>query len=134
MSSRRSSRRRDGNDGKQTLEIAKLGGRDHTLKLSKDPDTASKELFAYFREHFPGCTAIAKNAVIFNVGAGSKHSVALSPGVVTAYGGRTTCSAVKALSEGGSAPLREGLGGQGVWGRVGLPLGYSPPQAKLSAC
>ena len=78
MSSRRSSRRRDGNDGKQTLEIAKLGGRDHTLKLSKDPDTASKELFAYFREHFPGCTAIAKNAVIFNVGAGSKHSVTLS--------------------------------------------------------
>ena len=56
------------------------------------------------------------------------------PGVVTAYGGRTTCSAVKALSEGGSAPLREGRGGQGVWGRVGLPLGYSPPQAKLSAC
>ena len=40
----------------------------------------------------------------------------------------------QALSEEGCAPLREGLGGQGVWGMVGLPLGCSPPQAKLSAC
>ena len=48
--------------------------------------------------------------------------------------GWSCVKALKALSEGGAALLREGLGGQGVWGRVGLPLGYSPPQAKLSAC
>ena len=53
------------------------------------------------------------------------------PGVVMVAG---TQAHVKALSEGGAALLREGLGGQGVWGRVGLPPGYSPPQAKLSAC
>ena len=45
--------------------------------MSKDPENASKELFAYFRSHF-GCDAKSKEVVIFNVGAGSKHSVTLS--------------------------------------------------------
>ena len=44
------------------------------------------------------------------------------PGVVTPW----WPAHMKALSEGGAALLREGLGGQGVWGRVGLPPGIQP--------
>jgi hypothetical protein len=76
MSARQSSRRRN-SDGKQALSFT-LGGKDHTLRLDHDASAAFGELTEYFERQFPGCRAKSKNAVIFNTGAGSKHSISIN--------------------------------------------------------